>query len=134
MLYPPVQRVNLSGGFRVYVYALLTPISRVVAAALVLLLLLRKYPETGFFAWLKMPLEELLLMLALPAFAQGSGSPTLDAVRARGQLLCGTGGEIPGFSMVERRRLPGRSLPFFANGFRRSGSTSPACWFQPTLA
>lgn len=46
-----------------------------------------------------------LLMLmslgALPAFAQGSGSPTLDAVRARGELLCGTGGEIPGFSMVD---------------------------------
>jgi general L-amino acid transport system substrate-binding protein len=30
-----------------------------------------------------------------------SGSPTLDAVRARGQVLCGTGGEIPGFSMVD---------------------------------
>jgi general L-amino acid transport system substrate-binding protein len=34
-------------------------------------------------------------------FAQGSGSPTLDAVRARGELLCGTGGEIPGFSMLD---------------------------------
>lgn len=33
--------------------------------------------------------------------AQGSGSPTLDAVRSRGQVLCGTGGEIPGFSMVD---------------------------------
>jgi general L-amino acid transport system substrate-binding protein len=43
----------------------------------------------------------LMLVGALPAFAQGSGSPTLDAVRARGQLLCGTGGEIPGFSMVD---------------------------------
>jgi general L-amino acid transport system substrate-binding protein len=36
-----------------------------------------------------------------PCFAQGSGSATLDAVRARGQLLCGTGGEIPGFSMLD---------------------------------
>jgi general L-amino acid transport system substrate-binding protein len=35
------------------------------------------------------------------ALAQGSGSATLDAVRTRGQLLCGTGGEIPGFSMVD---------------------------------
>ena len=39
-------------------------------------------------------------------FAQGngglaSGSPTLQAVRARGALLCGTGGEIPGFSMID---------------------------------
>ncbi len=43
----------------------------------------------------------LMLFAALPAFAQGSGSPTLDAVRTRGQLLCGTGGEIPGFSMLD---------------------------------
>ena len=45
----------------------------------------------------------LLGILAAPfmAFGQGSGSPTLDAVRARGELLCGTGGEIPGFSMVD---------------------------------
>ena len=35
------------------------------------------------------------------AQAQGSGSATLDAVKARGQLLCGTGGEIPGFSMMD---------------------------------
>lgn len=43
----------------------------------------------------------VLLAAAGPGFAQGSGSPTLDAVRARGQLLCGTGGEIPGFSMLD---------------------------------
>src|SRR6185437_3874987 len=43
----------------------------------------------------------LALFAATTAFAQGSGSPTLDAVRARGELLCGTGGEIPGFSMVD---------------------------------
>src|ERR1700733_8505847 len=35
------------------------------------------------------------------ASAQGSASATLDAVRARGQLLCGTGCEIPGFSMLD---------------------------------
>jgi general L-amino acid transport system substrate-binding protein len=42
-----------------------------------------------------------LLAVASAAFAQGSGSPTLDAIRARGELLCGTGGEIPGFSMLD---------------------------------
>jgi general L-amino acid transport system substrate-binding protein len=41
------------------------------------------------------------LFNAYPGFAQGTGSPTLDAVRARGELLCGTGGEIPGFSMLD---------------------------------
>jgi general L-amino acid transport system substrate-binding protein len=35
------------------------------------------------------------------AWAQGSGSPTLDAVRARGQLVCGVAGNIPGFSLPD---------------------------------
>jgi general L-amino acid transport system substrate-binding protein len=35
------------------------------------------------------------------ARADGSGSATLDAVRARGQLICGVGGSIPGFSMPD---------------------------------
>src|SRR6202011_5148041 len=48
----------------------------------------------------------LLLIAAMlvshgAGLAQGSGSATLDAVRARGQSLCGTGGEIPGFSMLD---------------------------------
>ena len=43
----------------------------------------------------------VLLLIGVAAFAQGSGSATLDAVKARGQLLCGTGGEIPGFSMLD---------------------------------
>jgi len=42
-----------------------------------------------------------VLLSGSAAFAQGTGSATLDAVRARGQLLCGTGGEIPGFSMLD---------------------------------
>ncbi len=42
-----------------------------------------------------------LRLSGMPVHAQGSGSATLDAVRARGQLLCGTGGEIPGFSMLD---------------------------------
>ena len=46
-------------------------------------------------------LAGFLFVAGGPAFAQGSGSATLDAVRARGELLCGTGGEIPGFSMLD---------------------------------
>jgi general L-amino acid transport system substrate-binding protein len=45
-------------------------------------------------------------LIAVALFAAGaaraqSGSPTLDAVKARGFLLCGTAGEIAGFSMVD---------------------------------
>lgn len=35
------------------------------------------------------------------ATAQGSGSVTLDATRQRGQLLCGTSGQVPGFSLPD---------------------------------
>jgi general L-amino acid transport system substrate-binding protein len=52
----------------------------------------------------------LLALLALglaaePAAAQPrpSGSATLDAIRARGQLLCGVSGEIAGFSLADSR-------------------------------
>jgi general L-amino acid transport system substrate-binding protein len=37
----------------------------------------------------------------LPAVGQGSGSTTLDAVKGRGQLLCGIAGEVPGFSLPD---------------------------------
>jgi general L-amino acid transport system substrate-binding protein len=46
-------------------------------------------------------LTAIVWLGGLSAFAQGSGSATLDTVRGRGQLLCGTGGEIPGFSMLD---------------------------------
>jgi len=36
-----------------------------------------------------------------PAAAQGSGSATLDAVKSRGQLLCGIAGNVPGFSLPD---------------------------------
>jgi general L-amino acid transport system substrate-binding protein len=36
-----------------------------------------------------------------PAAAQGSGSATLDAVKARGQLQCGMAGNVPGFSLPD---------------------------------
>jgi general L-amino acid transport system substrate-binding protein len=35
------------------------------------------------------------------AFAQGSGSATLDAAKARGQLLCGIAGTVAGFSLPD---------------------------------
>ena len=41
------------------------------------------------------------LMLPLAARAQGSGSVTMDAVRARGLLLCGTSGTIAGFALAD---------------------------------
>ena len=41
------------------------------------------------------------LLASGAAQAQGSGSATLDAVRARGELICGVGGTIPGFAMPD---------------------------------
>lgn len=35
------------------------------------------------------------------AQAQAGGSPTLDAIRARGHLLCGTSGDIAGFALPD---------------------------------
>ena len=35
------------------------------------------------------------------AAAQGSGSATLDAAKARGQVLCGIAGTVPGFSLPD---------------------------------
>jgi general L-amino acid transport system substrate-binding protein len=45
----------------------------------------------------------ILAAVLAPALAraEGSGSPTLDAVRARGQLVCGVAGNIPGFSLPD---------------------------------
>jgi len=39
--------------------------------------------------------------LASTANAQSSGSATLDAVKARGQLVCGVAGGVPGFSLID---------------------------------
>src|SRR5438309_19190 len=39
--------------------------------------------------------------LIAPAHAQGSGSATLDAVRTRGQLLCGSATDEPGFALAD---------------------------------
>ena len=43
-----------------------------------------------------------LAAMASPALAQ-SGSATLDAVRSRGLLMCGTSGEITGFSFTDSK-------------------------------
>src|ERR1700712_3006272 len=42
-----------------------------------------------------------LLLIPFGARAQNSGSATLDAVRARGLLLCGTSGTIAGFALAD---------------------------------
>jgi general L-amino acid transport system substrate-binding protein len=44
-----------------------------------------------------------LLLTTAPAFAQGSGSATLDAVKARGQLICGIDGGTAGFSLPDSK-------------------------------
>jgi general L-amino acid transport system substrate-binding protein len=40
-------------------------------------------------------------LFAGAAHAQGSGSPTIDAIKARGQLACGIAGAVPGFSLPD---------------------------------
>ena len=51
-------------------------------------------------------LAGLALAVGLGSVAQaqtGSGSPTLDAIRTRGQVLCGTAGTVPGFSLPDSK-------------------------------
>ena len=55
--------------------------------------------------WLNRALLASVLSVSLapaPALAQGR-SKTLDAVLSRGQLLCGVGGDIAGFSLVDSK-------------------------------
>ena len=42
-----------------------------------------------------------LAATAGPAWSQGSGSATIDAIRARGQLVCGVSGTVAGFSLPD---------------------------------
>ena len=44
-----------------------------------------------------------LAALAPPAQAQGSGSATIDAIKARGALVCGTSADLPGFAVLNER-------------------------------
>ena len=41
--------------------------------------------------------------IATSAHAQGSGSATLDAVKARGMLVCGVSGDVAGFSLPDSK-------------------------------
>jgi general L-amino acid transport system substrate-binding protein len=50
---------------------------------------------------IRIALALAFLLLPVAARAQGSGSVTFDAVRARGQLLCGTSGTIAGFALAD---------------------------------
>jgi general L-amino acid transport system substrate-binding protein len=43
----------------------------------------------------------LMLLIAPAARAQGTGSATMEAVKARGVLLCGTSGTIAGFALAD---------------------------------
>jgi general L-amino acid transport system substrate-binding protein len=45
------------------------------------------------------------LALGLPhfAFAQGSGSPTVDAIKSRGQLVCGVSADTAGFALPDSK-------------------------------
>lgn len=56
-----------------------------------------------FGAFIAATVVAALLVSAPDAKAQGSGSTTLDAVRARGQLMCGSSGDFPGFSYVDNK-------------------------------
>jgi general L-amino acid transport system substrate-binding protein len=46
-------------------------------------------------------LTALGCLAAAGARAQGSGSATLDAAKARGAVLCGISGQVPGFSLAD---------------------------------
>jgi general L-amino acid transport system substrate-binding protein len=46
-------------------------------------------------------LSTAMLFGAEAMAAQGSGSATLDAVKAHGQMLCGVHGQVPGFSLPD---------------------------------
>jgi general L-amino acid transport system substrate-binding protein len=43
------------------------------------------------------------LMFSAAAHAQGSGSPTLDTILKRGQLVCGVAGDTAGFSLPDAK-------------------------------
>ena len=43
------------------------------------------------------------LAFSAPAMAQGSGSATIDAIKARGQLVCGVSTGVAGFSLADSK-------------------------------
>ncbi len=44
-----------------------------------------------------------LAAVSAPAQAQSSGSATIDAIRSRGALVCGTSADLPGFAYLDQR-------------------------------
>ena len=44
-----------------------------------------------------------LLTMAVPAFAQGSGSKTIDDIKSRGNLVCGVSTGVAGFSLADSK-------------------------------
>jgi general L-amino acid transport system substrate-binding protein len=59
------------------------------------------YPRLSRLAALAVLAVIPAAVCATGAHAQGSGSATLDAVRARGQLVCGVAGNVPGMSLPD---------------------------------
>ena len=47
----------------------------------------------------------LMPFLGGSAQAQGTGSATLDAVKSRGQMVCGVAGQVPGFSLPDSQGI-----------------------------
>jgi general L-amino acid transport system substrate-binding protein len=44
-----------------------------------------------------------LAVISVPAWAQGSGSKTIDDIKARGQLVCGVSTGVAGFSLTDSK-------------------------------
>ena len=44
-----------------------------------------------------------LAAFAMPAWAQGSGSKTIDDIKSRGQLVCGVSTGVAGFSLTDSK-------------------------------
>ena len=52
----------------------------------------------------------LAFVTLLACGAQAAESPTLKAVKARGELICGANGQLAGFGMPDPQKIIGRTL------------------------
>ena len=62
---------------------------------------MRRFFRTALLAGMAMSAISLSAASTGAAWAQGSGSATMDAARGRGQVLCGIAGNVPGFSLLD---------------------------------